>query len=441
MHISVSARPQVQRALILAPLLLLLAWSIGALVASDDAQTMPAIVILSLLTVVSFILFWQVSRSDPQGSTLFLVLLASFGLKLLAMFFRFNFGLLADSYAYDLHGERIAGEIARGQWPENVGAYGSAFVRLATGLVYYAMGVTHYGVSMLWSWFGLLGMLFFYLTFRTAFPEGNRRLYMFLIFLYPSLLLWTSSLGKDALMVMFLGMAAYGAARLQHRLESIGLWWLALGIGGAFMIRPHLSSVFVVALGASTLIRPIRAGPLTPIIRFGGVIMMAAISVALISSASGYVGLESVGTEEVFRFIDEFQEQSARGGSAFEQVDPRTPAGFAMAIPTVLFRPFLWEAHNLNALIASLEGVGLMMLMLFRWRSVGAALLATFRSSYMMLVGVFVVLFILFFSAIGNFGIIVRERASQLFPFVLMWIAYLGPRAADTTSSSERRGV
>ena len=73
-------------------------------------------------------------------------------------------------------------------------------------------------------------------------------------------------------------------------------------------------------------------------------------------------------------FIEEYEEQSGRGGSAFEQVDPRTPAGAALAIPTVLFRPFPFEAHNLNARIASLEGLALLALMVFRWRSVVAAL-------------------------------------------------------------------
>lgn len=441
MHISVSARPQVQRALILAPLLAVLALSMGTIVAGNDAELLRATVIFSVLALVSFVVFWVVSRSDPEGSTLYLLLLASFGLKIMAMAFRFNTGLLADSYAYDDVGRRIAEELARGQWPENLGAFGTAFIRLVTGLAYYVLGVTHYGVSTLWSWFGLLGLLFFYLAFRTAFPEGNKRLYMFLIFLYPSTLLWTSSLGKDALMVMFLGMAAYGAARMQHRLEPIGLWWLALGVAGAFMIRPHLASVFMVALGASTLIRPIRAGLLTPIVRLGGLITVGAISIALIGTASGYVGLEGLEAGEVSGFIRASQERSAQGGSAFEQEDPRTPEGFAMAIPTVLFRPFLWEAHNLNALIASLEGVGLLALMIFRWRSVGAALLATFRNSYMLLVGVFAVLFIIFFSAIGNFGIIVRERASQLYPFVFMWIAYLGPRAGDRTAGGDRRAV
>jgi hypothetical protein len=45
-----------------------------------------------------------------------------------------------------------------------------------------------------------------------------------------------------------------------------------------------------------------------------------------------------------------------------------------------------------------------------------------------MLLVIYITLFVLFFSAIGNFGIIVRQRASQLFPFVLMLVAYLGTR-------------
>lgn len=413
---------------------------IGVLLASKDEETLRAGVILTGLVVTSLVLFWRVSRSDPRGPLLLRLLWASFALKLFAMGFRFWTMLLADAFAYNRAGQRIAAELLSGISPGEIGAYGTPFIRLVTGLVYYVTGVTFYGISILWAWFGLVGLLFFYLAFRTAFPRGHHRLYMLLIFLYPSMLLWTSSLGKDAPMVLFLGMAAYGAARLQHRLEGIGLWWLALGVGGAFMIRPHLTSVFVVAFAASFLIRPIRAGLMGPVLRLGGLGAAAAVAAVLVSAAGGYVGLEEVEPGAVLEYVGEAQEGVARGGSAFERVDPRTPQGFVMAIPTILFRPFPWEAHNLNALIASAEGVGLLALMLYRWRSLRAAFLAIPRNGYLLLLAVYALVFIFFFATIGNFGIIVRQRASMLYPFVLMLIAYLGSEPAGIPRVGRRAG-
>lgn len=195
-----------------------------------------------------------------------------------------------------------------------------------------------------------------------------------------------------------------------------------------FMVRPHLAGVFLVASASTFLFRPIRLGLLSPLVRLGGIAIMIGITAALMGTATGYVGLDEVGSQEVFQFISEYQEFSARGGSAFEQVNPATPLGFLMAFPTVLFRPFPWEAHNFHAAVASLEGLALLMFIVYRRRSVITAIRSVRQSSYVMLLVIYITLFVFFFSAIGNFGIIVRQRASQLFPFVLMLVAYLGTR-------------
>src|SRR3990172_7746163 len=42
-----------------------------------------------------------------------------------------------------------------------------------------------------------------------------------------------SSLGKDAIIALFLGLGAYGTARIQRRIEFVGLLCFGLGIGGA----------------------------------------------------------------------------------------------------------------------------------------------------------------------------------------------------------------
>lgn len=429
MSSSLAPRLQRSRDLKIAPILAVVALGIGVFLGSYDDETVRAAIIASALVLVSLVLFWSVARSDPEGRTLLMVLWASFGLKVAALVFRYQTGLLRDAYAYDSRGQFIATQLQRGLWPEEFGRFGSDVIRVLTGFAYYAWGVTFNGVSVLWLWFGLLGMLFFYLAFRTAFPHGNRRLYMVLIFLYPSMLLWTSSLGKDALVALSMGMAAYGAARAQRRIEVVGLWWLLLGLAGVYVIRPHAAAIFAVALGASMLTRPIRLGPLSPVFRLAGVLAVAGLAAAIIQASSGYVGLEEVGTQEVFRNIEERQE-AARGGAAFEQVDVSTPAGFAMAVPTIIFRPFPWEAHNLGAMVTALEGVFLLGLIIYRRRSVLQAIAAARRESYALLLVVYILLFVFFFSAIGNFGILARQRASMLFPFVFMLIAYLGRESA-----------
>lgn len=420
--------------LVIVSLLLITTWAVGSLLASTADEELRAVAMLSALALVSLGLFWVVVRTEPPGSRLLIVIWTSFALKLAAMAYRYYSGLLADANTYDLVGRIVAERLARGEW-ERDSYLGSQFIRLATGMVYLMTGPTFSGISILWTWLGLLGMLFFYLSFRTAIPAGNRHLYLLLIFLYPSMLLWTSSLGKDALVILFLGMATYGVARVHRRVEPIGLWWLLLGMSGVAMIRPHIAAVFAVAFGASRLLGRIGSGPLGPAIRIFEVAVLVVVAAVAIGRAGTYAGLEEVGPEGVFEFISGFQEESARGGSAFEQVDTTSPAGLALAVPTILFRPFPWEAHNVNAIIASMEGIGLLVITLFRWRSIVATVRAARRDAMALFLCVFAALFMFLFTAIGNFGIIARQRASQLFPFFFMMVAYSDARSA----SPERR--
>lgn len=400
-----------------------LAWRVGIFLSTSSMETIRASVVLSLLVVVSLYVFWVFTRREPDGSFIFALLLVSLAMKLLAVYFRFVGRLLADAFGYDVWGELIVTAwLTKGDWPGF--ATGTEFVRLLTGLVYFVTGTTFYGASILWAWLGLLGMFFFYKAFACAFPRGDRRLYAYLILLYPSMLLWTSSLGKDALMVLSLGMAAYGAAGLLRRIGFIGLWWLALGIGGMLMIRGHLAAVFAVAVAAAALIRPIRAGMLGPVIRFIGAVVVAIVCLAVVRMAAEFIRLESLAPTDVVSFMQKHQATSTRGGSARESIDPKSVPGFAVAIPTVLFRPFPWESHSMFALIAAFEGLGLLALMAYRWRSLVTAISQTARNPYLLLILVYVLLFIFFFSAMSNFGIIARQRV-QLFPFVFMWIAYL----------------
>lgn len=391
----------------------------------DDDEVARAVVILSVLVVLSLALFTSVTRDDTLGSALFTVLFLSFALKLLAAYFRFEVGLLADAFVYDKTGADIAEMLSRGLWPDAKRIWGTEFLRLTVGIVYFVTGRTLYGITILWAWLALLGMLFFFLAFTTAFPTGNKRLYMLLVFLYPSMLLWTSSLGKDALVIFCLGMTTYGAARVLRQTEIVGVFWFGVGMAGMLMIRPHIAAVFAAAFAAAMLVRPIRAGVMTPVIRITGALLVVVVAAGIIQTASGFVGIDDLSSEEVLGFIDVRRERTQRGGSAFEQASPRNPVSMLLFVPTVLLRPFPWETRSVFALLSALEGTLLLLLIIFRRRSIRVAISDTFRNAFLPFVFTYIIIFAFFFSAIGNFGIIARQRV-QVLPFVFVLVSYLG---------------
>ena len=108
---------------------------------------------------------------------------------------------------------------------------GTHFPSILTGLVYSVTWPTRIGAFLVFSWIGFWGLFLFYRAFTIAVPEGRRKTYARLVFFMPSLLFWSSSVGKEAWMLFGLGLAAFGAARLLTSGATRAVVPLMLGVG------------------------------------------------------------------------------------------------------------------------------------------------------------------------------------------------------------------
>ncbi len=111
-----------------------------------------------------------------------------------------------------------------------------------------------------------------------------------------------------------------------------------------------------------------------------------------------------------------------RAASEFVPSIVDSPARAPVAAVTVLFRPFVFEAHNFQSLLAAIEGTALLVLCLLRFRWVWAAMRSLRRQPYVVFCLVFSVLFIVAYSSFANFGLLARERV-QLYPLFLVLIS------------------
>jgi hypothetical protein len=279
----------------------------------------------------------------------------------------------------------------------------------------------------------------FYKAFRTAVPDGDHRRYAWLLFFMPSLLYWPSSIGKDAWMLMGLGAAALGAARLLAR-RPRPYPLLVLGLAATTLIRPHITVLVCIGLVAAYVFRP-RAerrplfGPLGKPV---GVLVLLVISVVVVVQAGQFFGVEDEGVSGVTEVLDEAAEQTGQGGSSFEAVNARSLADVPAAVMAVLFRPFPWEANNGQALVAALEGMAMLALFALSVPRFAALPALMRRHPYLVLVAVYTLLFCVAFSSFGNFGILTRQRI-QLFPFALVLLAL--PRPSERTVGTTRKRV
>ena len=352
-------------------------------------------------------------------------LILKLGFSLLLIWIGFVvYGGMVDASGYHSSGAQIAQYIWRLQFDQVIPflQWGTNSIDFFTGVMYSLIGPTLYGGYLTYACLAFLGSYFFYRAFRVAFPQGNRRLYAVLVFFFPSILLWSNGIGKDALIFLFIGLFAYGGAQLSRdRLQ--GFVPLALGLLGVMWIRPHVAAILALAFIMGFLVMGVGRGAARPVISVIGLLLGGVFVWFLLPRLMTYLTIEELSLEGVLSLLQRQQSLTFGGGSAFQGVDISNPLNFPMAMVTVLFRPFPWEAHNLLALVQSLEGVILAGLVLWRIKSLGRTLVSSISNAYLRFIIIYIIAFIVAYSSIQNFGTLVRWR-TMMWPFFFILMAY-----------------
>jgi hypothetical protein len=360
-------------------------------------------------------------ESDPRMPR---ILVAAFVLKLAGsvanyVIFTGAYGV-ADSKAYSAAGKVLAQGFRHGQfgpWPGKIP--GTGFVDVVTGVVYTFIGPTFIGGYLVFSLFGFWGIYFFYRGVVAAVPAVDSTRYAKLVFFLPSIVFWSSSLSKDSWMALGIGVTMWGFGRMVARLRN-GFLVLLLGLGITVSTRPNVTAILFAAIFVGYLARPAdpRAGPLAPLYKLAGIAVMVVGGLVVIAQAKSFFNVDQLSVTSVQNVIDSASRHSTEGGSAFQSSGAGSLAHLPQALATVVYRPFPWEAHNIQMLISAAEGAFLMALTVVSWRR-WKTLRKRIRNPFVAACVVYTLEFVYAFSAFGNFGILVRERV-QLFPFLLV---------------------
>jgi hypothetical protein len=424
--------------------LVVLAWAMNNL----SYDIWGAMVIGPVLVAVSLPILARAARADADplmGKILF----TAFAAKMVGAVVRYAitfeiYGGRADAGGYHGSGSRLAEAFWNGTWdrvlrdevPELVG---TEFIRLVTGAVYVVTGPSKLGGFLVFGWLGFWGLYCFYRAFRVAFPEGDHRRYAIAVFFLPSLLYWPSSIGKEAWMMFTLGVVAYGAA-LVLRYRPHGYVVLAVGLAGSAAVRPHVTLIAFVAFFVAYLLRrrSWTASQLGLLGRLMGLAVLVTIGVLVVAQTARFFHVDTIDRGSVEQVLDRTAEQSATGGSEFSAGRLSSPSEIPSATVSVLFRPFPWEAGNAQALVAALEGVVLMGIFALSLPRLLRVPRFAVRVPYVAFALAYTGMFVLAFSAIGNFGLLTRQR-TQLLPFLLVLIAMPALRPRDDLRHRPRR--
>jgi hypothetical protein len=397
--------------------------------AAGRYDTLSGIALAVVLFGVGAVTVSAVTRHDADR--VLGLILTALALKLSASFLRqgvidIAYDGVADADRYHLEGERLA---ARAPGPLGFlelipTGRETRFIDELTGFFYAIIGPGRLAGFVLFSFLGFLGLFLFHRAAVLAVPELDQRRYAAWVLLMPSLLFWPSSIGKEAWMLLCLGVTAYGTARMTTRLRG-GLPVIALGTYGAFIVRPHVAVVIIAAVGAAAVVgrRPRRQEVRLATTRraVSAVVMLLLLSV-VVSAVGRSFGISGDSGSVVANVLEATEGRTQVGGSAVESTRPNTVAEYPAAAAAVLLRPFLWEARNATMVLAALEATAFGIVVVLSRRRAAATLRLVRRNGYMVYATVFSLLFVFAWSSISNLGILTRQRV-QVLPLVLLLLA------------------
>jgi hypothetical protein len=414
-------------AVALAALVYLLALAVG--VESGSWNILGSLLVLPVLALLTVPIARRFVRRDrePDLGPLFAV---AFVTKMMGAIMRYVVAYYlykgsADATGYDLGGRELAPLYRRGDFSVHVAQIpGTGFIKVLTGLVYAVAGTSRLGGFFVFAWIGFVGLILFWRAFRIAVPAGDSRRYLLLVLFVPSLVFWPSSIGKEAWMMLVLGLCAYGVARCFERVRPArGLVALVAGMVGILLVRPQLGLIvlagIILGLAFSTAR---RRSALAPVAWILGIVVLMIVGLVLVAQTQSFLGVPSLTQDSVATALSNVETRTGEGGSAFKPIVVHSPLDIPAATVTVLFRPLPIEAHNGPVLVASLEGLFLLGLCLTSVRRLRQTWSQSRVSPYVAYSLGFTFAFIVAFSSFSNFGILARER-TQVLPALFVLLA------------------
>lgn len=330
------------------------------------------------------------------------------------------------------------------QIPPGIGT-GTEFVNEFTGLLYVPYVPQMLGGFFMYSTLAFLGQMLMYAALRQSRRPRHLKWYAIAIFFVPAITYWPASIGKESLMFLGIGLAVYGASLYLRRGGILPLVHLALGLGFAGVIRPHISALIIASLAGTLILARGKEGlGMTPVQRWIAVVVvgLGSIGAVVVAANEFNISLEGNVGAEVDEFVTNIEDNTSRGGSEVEGSAVSGPQDVPGAMLRVLFRPLPYEAHNPQALASSLESLTILLVIVWRIPAIFRNRYRIRREPYLLMSLIMTFGFAVMFSPFLNLGLLARER-SQVLPFLAVAIIQLGwgskeddekDRAGDATS-------
>lgn len=277
------------------------------------------------------------------------------------------------------------------------------------------LNMSYLSNTLMYSLFGFMGLLFFYLVVLETIPYNkviNGYVLFPLVFFLPNLHFWSAGIGKDTTLFLCIGMFTYGILKPLTRLPLLGLSMLL-----TLAIRPHIALFLMVGFGMAYIF----GGKISVFQRVIFSVVLIGIGLAILPSVMAFAKIEEATVESFDSFAEGKAAVLSRSHTGSSIDISSYP--FPLKVLTFWFRPFFFDVRNLNGLVASVENLLLVIIFIKAMRS--SPLKAFLKAPFVIkgLVFFLIVGTLAFSQSLGNVGIMIRMRNMFLpgFLIFLMW--------------------
>jgi len=285
------------------------------------------------------------------------------------------------------------------------------------------------------AFFGFLGSWYFYRAVVVALGREYPPAFYLLTFC-PSIIFWSSTLGKDPLMFLFIGLYAYGGTLWLVQKRMTAFWFMGAGIFFVSLVRPWIGIIGVAVFLAASLLEKSRPWQVALIALIGGLGMVHYWE--NITQTWGDIVIAEF-LQQRAKGVEMTTQSSGGSGAALPDFEGGSaPMIVLLVIFSGLFRPLPFDITNPFTALAAAENTIVLWL----------ALVAIYRFRLVYLRDPLVLwplLFSLMWAAVyglvvmANFGTGVRYKL-QTWPFLLMVITLLTHREGRALLASRVSG-
>jgi len=372
-----------------------------------DPETLQGVTMAGFWAVILAICLFHVNKWRPDGSWLvrvmFLGLLIRLGMAFVHLVIGFWFyGGDLDFPGYHHAGVEVGRSLLAGSLvPIERRNLGAQVTQQLLSLFYFMSGPGIVGMFLLSALIGFLGSYLFLRSYEIEFKYNIRRDKRFLalsLFLLPSLAYWAILLGKDSWIFLFLGWATYTFVNLLKRFRLCHFLGLLASVAAITLIRLPVGAVLVFALGCGWLLKKGQSGPaaiLRPVRLVIYPVVIAGIAIVILSTYLAQYKQHFVVEASLLEAALEvglvkhagLSTDPTAGGSSLPVAIAGPSLGLALEyLPlgmfTFLFRPLIFEAHHALALAAALESTFFLILVLWRFKNLSAAVRSLFSRPF-----------------------------------------------------------